>query len=192
MDLAFNAGVGQQDIDPAELLDRSLNILLRLVGPGDISSAIAYCIAPNSLDSFFECILVQINQQDLCAFLGKQPAGLKTDAARPPGDDGNFIIQASHAIPPGISLSVRPVLYGFVRLGKGKADALSLEGVTLLMVEGNGMGTNWKGHYTTSLLDAMGRGLQVVTLPTRGFPNVCAGNRVRQLRALESVRPYMS
>ncbi len=28
----------------------------------------------------------------------------------------------------------------------------------MLMVLGNGMGTNWKGHYTTSLLDAFARG----------------------------------
>ncbi len=28
------------------------------------------------------------------------------------------------------------------------------------IAEGYSLGTNWKGHYTTSLLDAMGRGLQ--------------------------------
>jgi amidase len=28
----------------------------------------------------------------------------------------------------------------------------------MLMVRGNGMGTNWKGHYSTSLLDAYARG----------------------------------
>ena len=43
-------------------------------------------------DSFFERVLVQINQQDFRAFLGKQPAGLETDSARASGDDGNFIV----------------------------------------------------------------------------------------------------
>src|SRR2546430_13584961 len=31
-------------------------------------------------------------------------------------------------------------------------------GATMLMVRGNSMGTNWKGHYSTSLLDAYARG----------------------------------
>ena len=37
-------------------------------------------------------------------------------------------------------------------------NGIAIEGPTLLMVEGGGMGTNWKGHYTTSLLDAAARG----------------------------------
>ena len=37
-------------------------------------------------------------------------------------------------------------------------NAIAIEGATALMVDGNGMGTNWKGHYTTSLLDAYARG----------------------------------
>jgi amidase len=35
---------------------------------------------------------------------------------------------------------------------------IAAEGATMLMVLGNSMGTNWKGHYTTSLLDAYARG----------------------------------
>ncbi len=37
-------------------------------------------------------------------------------------------------------------------------NGIALEGATMLMVAGNSMGTNWKGHYTTSLLDAYARG----------------------------------
>jgi amidase len=33
-------------------------------------------------------------------------------------------------------------------------NAIAVEGATMLMVKGNSMGTNWKGYYTTSLLDA--------------------------------------
>src|SRR5439155_1551054 len=36
-------------------------------------------------------------------------------------------------------------------------NAIAVEGATMLMVAGNSMGTNWKGHYTTSLLDFYGR-----------------------------------
>src|SRR5438552_7538883 len=35
---------------------------------------------------------------------------------------------------------------------------IAIEGTTMLMVRGNGMGTNWKGYYNTSLLDAYARG----------------------------------
>src|SRR5919202_2497273 len=37
-------------------------------------------------------------------------------------------------------------------------NAIAIEGTTALMVDGNSMGTNWKGHYSTSLLDAYARG----------------------------------
>jgi amidase len=37
---------------------------------------------------------------------------------------------------------------------------IAVEGATMLMVRGNSMGTNWKGYYTTSLLDAFARGWQ--------------------------------
>ncbi len=36
-------------------------------------------------------------------------------------------------------------------------NAIAVEGATMLMVAGNSMGTNWKGYYTTSLLDFYGR-----------------------------------
>jgi amidase len=36
-------------------------------------------------------------------------------------------------------------------------NAIAVEGATMLMVAGNSMGTNWKGHYTTSLLDGRSR-----------------------------------
>lgn len=37
---------------------------------------------------------------------------------------------------------------------------IAVEGATMLMVKGNSMGTNWKGYYTTSLLDVFARGWQ--------------------------------
>jgi amidase len=37
-------------------------------------------------------------------------------------------------------------------------NGIAIEGATELMVRGNGMGTNWKGHYLTSLLDAYAHG----------------------------------
>jgi amidase len=40
-------------------------------------------------------------------------------------------------------------------------NAIAVEGAAMLMVSGNSMGTNWKGHYTTSLLDFYGRSRRV-------------------------------
>jgi amidase len=40
-------------------------------------------------------------------------------------------------------------------------NAIAVEGATMLMVSGNSMGTNWKGHYTTSLLDFYARSRRV-------------------------------
>lgn len=37
-------------------------------------------------------------------------------------------------------------------------NAIAVEGATVLMLKGNAMGTNWKGAYTTGLLDAYARG----------------------------------
>jgi amidase len=37
-------------------------------------------------------------------------------------------------------------------------NGIAVEGATMLMVRGNSMGTNWKGHYSTSLLDTYARG----------------------------------
>lgn len=37
-------------------------------------------------------------------------------------------------------------------------NAIALEGATALMVAGNGMATNWKGRYTTGLLDSFAAG----------------------------------
>jgi amidase len=37
-------------------------------------------------------------------------------------------------------------------------NGIAIEGATVIMVNGNSMGTNRKGHYTTSLLDVYARG----------------------------------
>ena len=44
------------------------------------------------------------------------------------------------------------------RDGKHIWNAIKVEGSAMLMVRGNSMGTNWKGHYSVSLLDAYARG----------------------------------
>src|SRR5437899_9846387 len=54
--------------------------------------------------------------------------------------------------------SVREVSIPMHRDGIHVWNGVAVEGATMLMVRGNSMGTNWKGHYSTSLLDAYARG----------------------------------
>ena len=57
-----------------------------------------------------------------------------------------------------LGAEVTPVSIPWHRDGRHIWNAIAIEGATLLMVLGNSMGSNWKGHYTTSLLDAYARG----------------------------------
>jgi amidase len=53
--------------------------------------------------------------------------------------------------------TVSEILIPLHRDGQHIWTGICIEGATKLMVDGNGMGTNWKGHYLTSLLDFYGR-----------------------------------
>ena len=44
------------------------------------------------------------------------------------------------------------------RHGQDIWTPIAVEGATMLMIGGNSMGTNWKGHYMTGLLDVFARG----------------------------------
>lgn len=75
---------------------------------------------------------------------------------------------------PQVDAAVRDAAYKFEKAGARVSEisipmhrqaihiwtAVIIEGATELMIKGNSMGTNWKGYYTTSLLDVYGRGLQ--------------------------------
>ena len=74
-------------------------------------------------------------------------------------DVDESVEQSAHAFEK-LGAQVKNVSIPWHRDGVHILVAIAQEGATLLMVEGNGMGTNWKGHYTTSLIGAMGRGLQ--------------------------------
>ncbi len=67
------------------------------------------------------------------------------------------VAEAAHAFE-RLGASVREVSVPFHRDGFHLFNGIAFEGATALMVAGNSMGTNWKGHYSTSLLDAYARG----------------------------------
>ena len=57
-----------------------------------------------------------------------------------------------------LGVSVTSVSVPWHKDGVHVWNGIGIEGLTLLMIADNGMGTNWKGHYSTSLLDAFARG----------------------------------
>ncbi len=59
-----------------------------------------------------------------------------------------------------LGATVSTVSIPWHRDGRHVWTPIAVEGATKLMVAGNSMGTNWKGHYTTSLLDIFARGWQ--------------------------------
>lgn len=75
--------------------------------------------------------------------------------SEPEVDDA--VREAAHAFD-RLGAQVEPVSIPLHRDGSHIWDVLGMEGAVALMVAGNAMGTNWKGYYTTSLLEAFGRG----------------------------------
>ena len=57
-----------------------------------------------------------------------------------------------------LGATVKPVSIPMHLDGQAIWTGIATEGATMLMIKGNSMGTNWKGHYTTSLLDVYARG----------------------------------
>jgi amidase len=113
----------------------------------------------------------------------RQPPGLRLEAytKRLTGDANGLrvgIVNEGFAWPnsePDVDAMVRQAAQRLSRAGAKVSEisiplhrdgvhiwnAIAVEGVTMLMVAGNSMGTNWKGHYTTSLLDFYGRSRRV-------------------------------
>ena len=69
------------------------------------------------------------------------------------------VMSAAHAFE-RLGAQVHTLSIPWHRDGRHVWTPIAVEGATMLMVAGNSMGTNWKGHYTTSLLDIFARGWQ--------------------------------
>jgi len=113
----------------------------------------------------------------------RQPAGLRTEAytKQLTGDARGLrigIVKEGFGWPnsePDVDAMVREAAQRLTRAGGTVSEvsiplhrdgihiwnAIAVEGATALMVAGNSMGTNWKGHHTTSLLDFYGRSRRV-------------------------------
>ena len=68
-----------------------------------------------------------------------------------------MVLEVAHSFA-GIGATVKDISIPWHRDGPAVWQPIANEGATRLMVEGNSMGTNWKGHYLTSLLDVYARG----------------------------------
>lgn len=72
-------------------------------------------------------------------------------------DVDEAVTEAAHAFE-RLAAQVKTISLPWHRDGIHIWNAIAVEGATMLMVAGNSMGTNWKGHYTTGLLDVYARG----------------------------------
>jgi len=97
--------------------------------------------------------------------LGKDIAGLRIGIVSEgfdwPGlseQDVDELVQASARRFSELGAQVSTISITLHRDGVHIWNGIAVEGATLVMVRGNSMGTNWKGHYSTSLLDAYARG----------------------------------
>lgn len=87
--------------------------------------------------------------------------GIVTEGFGWPGlseKDSDEMVEAAARRFPEIGATVDTISIPMHRDGIHIWNAIAVEGATMLMVRGNSMGTNWKGHYSTSLLDAYARG----------------------------------
>jgi amidase len=73
-------------------------------------------------------------------------------------EDSDEAVREASRVFAGLGAEVAEVSVPMHRDGIHVWNAIAIEGATALMVDGNSMGTNWKGHYATSLLDAYARG----------------------------------
>ena len=73
-------------------------------------------------------------------------------------EDVDDLVRESAGIFEELGAEVSEVSVPMHRDGIHIWNGIAIEGATELMVRGNSMGTNWKGHYSTSLLDAYARG----------------------------------
>jgi amidase len=97
--------------------------------------------------------------------LGRGAAGLRIGVVREgfgwegvSEHDVDEVVRAAADRFTAAGLSVREIDLPWHRDGIHVWNGIATEGAAMLMVRGNGMGTNWKGHYGTSLLDAYARG----------------------------------
>lgn len=73
-------------------------------------------------------------------------------------EDVDDLVRESAGVFEELGAEVTEVSVPMHRDGLHIWNGIAIEGATELMVRGNSMGTNWKGHYSTSLLDAYARG----------------------------------
>ncbi|WCK55646.1 amidase [Aneurinibacillus sp. Ricciae_BoGa-3] len=71
-------------------------------------------------------------------------------------DVDHLVRQAAYSLEDS-GAAVKEVSIPMHRDGVHIWNGIGIEGLTSLMVKENGMGTNWKGHYSTKLLDAYGK-----------------------------------
>ncbi len=72
--------------------------------------------------------------------------------------DVDAAVRAAAQVFADLGATVRSVSVPLHRCGHDIWNCIAVEGAAALMVDGNAMGTNWKGQYSVSMLEAFARG----------------------------------
>src|SRR5436305_8901665 len=127
----------------------------------DVALLLEAIAGEDGLDPRQKDVEVEAYTQALASDTEGLRIGIVTEGFAWPGlseKDVDELVEASARRFSELGAQVSPISIPLHRDGIHIWNGIAVEGATMLMVRGNSMGTNWKGHYSTSLLDAYARG----------------------------------
>ena len=127
----------------------------------DVALLLEAIAGEDGLDPRQKDVKVEAYTQALASDTEGLRIGIVTEGFGWPGlseQDVDELVEASARRFSELGAQVSPIFIPLHRDGIHIWNGIAVEGATMLMVRGNSMGTNWKGHYSTSLLDAYARG----------------------------------
>ena len=127
----------------------------------DVALLLEAIAGEDGLDPRQKDVKVEAYTQTLASDTEGLRIGIVTEGFGWPGlseQDVDELVEASAQRFTRLGAQVSTISIPLHRDGIHIWNGIAVEGATMLMVRGNSMGTNWKGHYSTSLLDAYARG----------------------------------
>jgi amidase len=126
----------------------------------DVATLLSVIAGPDGLDPR----QMRAEKQDYLAALKKDAKGLRIALVKEgfgrPESEGvvDDVVREKAKVFESLGAAVDQVSIPMHIDGYHIWNGIIIEGSTELMIKGNGFGSNWDGHYTTSLLDAYARG----------------------------------
>jgi amidase len=127
----------------------------------DVALLLEAIAGEDGLDPRQKDVKVEAYSRDLANDIAGLHIGILSEGFGWPGlseQDVDALVEASARRFSELGAQVSSISIPLHRDGRHISNGISVEGSTMLLMRGNSMGTNWKGHYSTSLLDAYARG----------------------------------